>query len=245
MEPKMTKMSTLTGLFLWTVAAQAAPIVTLSGECGAWVTASVTLDAEGDYRMIWGDAGIVSVPMGRCAGTEVGVDGPASPMRTAVGGLDAAAFPTAAERCTQSVQVIDLATCEVSPVVSLSTLPGVGYAGGYDDGHADGHAAGLGECDPLAGYDDGHADGLAEGGGGGLNCFQSSYCWHADIWFLTGLPVSRVGHATRDECSEGPPCFIDCENAEWTAGQNAISPLTGPLFPEFPFYSFIELICTD
>ena len=75
----MAKSSMLAGLLLWTFTAQAAPRVTLSGECGGWVTVDIALDADGDYRMIWGEAGSETVPLGGCAGTEVGVSGPASP----------------------------------------------------------------------------------------------------------------------------------------------------------------------
>ena len=207
MEPKMITMSTLTGLVLWTAAAQAAPSLSLSGECGAWVTANVTLDAEGDYRMIWGDAGMVSVPMGHCEGTEVGVLGPASPMRTAAGGSDETAVLVAGERCTKSIQVIDLTTCEVSPVVSLSTLPAGGYAGGYEDGVIAGYDDG---------YDDGHADGLADGGGPSINCFQSGFCFEAHLYYpdLFG-PFSAVGPATEAECLMDP-ASLDAQ--AWLAG---------------------------
>lgn len=183
----MYKFSALFAILLSSTAAHAAPSVALSGECGGTVTITVTLDAEGDYRMVWGDPGVDTVPMGGCAGTEVGVLGPASPMRTAIGGTDVLDLSTAAGRCAQSVQVIDLATCEVSSVESLAALPGVGYSEGYDDGYGVGlgecdplagygvgfddgfmggfdlgFEAGLAECDPLAGYDLGHMDGLAE-----------------------------------------------------------------------------------
>jgi hypothetical protein len=154
--------------------ANAAPSVSVSGECGDWVTIDITLDAAGDYRMIWGDPGSDTVPLGSCAGTSVDIDGSVAPLRTASDGEDSIVLLSNVERCSQSIQVIEISSCEVSPAVSLSTLQGAGYEAGFIDGAASVERE--------------------------MNCFQSAYCWYGNERLMTGTPRSKHGPATQAEC---------------------------------------------
>ena len=161
-------------VFALGTSAHAAPTVSVSGECGDWVTIDITLDAEGDYRMIWGDPGRDTVPLGVCTDTSVDIDGSVSPLRTASDGEDSIVLLSNVERCSQSIQIIAIPSCEVSRAVSLSTLQGVGYEAGFIDGAA--------SVEPEK------------------NCFQSAYCWFGNERLGTGTPRSRHGPATQEEC---------------------------------------------
>jgi hypothetical protein len=135
--------------------------------------------------------------------------------------VDSISLPTTAEHCSQSLQVIDMSSCAVSEVVSLTTLAEVGYADGFADGVA------SVECDLDEAYDDGFTDGEAsvvvpdgedycdadstdwDALAGACvssieepkSCFQSGFCYLGDVVLESGLPNSIVGPASWDDCN--------------------------------------------
>jgi hypothetical protein len=216
----MIMRSLLAVPLLWTFTAQAAPSVTVSGECGGWVTVDIALDADGDYRVIWGETGSETVPLGGCAGTEVGVSGPVTPLRTTTAGADSISFPTTAEHCSQSLQVIDMSSCAVSEVVSLTTLAEVGYASGFADGEA------SVECDLDAGYADGYAAGLED-------CplvEEAPECFMAGLCAFYGLEAS-YGHLELEEAE----ALSDLCRLRWVEGNGLLASMPLKFVPPSPF----------
>ena len=77
----------------------------------------------------------------------------------------------------------------------------------------------LGACDEDSafdlGYELGYIDGAASGGGGSdINCFQSSFCYHTNLYWGTGLSASISGPATEAECMDG-----GVDQAAWESGE--------------------------
>lgn len=84
----------------------------------------------------------------------------------------------------------------------VSTLPDVDAA--YDDGYAAGEASvvipdGDYYCD-AASTDWDEVAGACVSSVEEMSCLQSGYCQGADDYWGTGLPNSKVGNATVDEC---------------------------------------------
>ena len=112
---------------------------------------------------------------------------------------------TTTKFCSQSVQVIDVSSCAVSEVVSLTTLAKAGYADGYADGYAECEASvvvpdGEDYCDEDSTEWDTLAGACVSSVEESRNCLQSAYCYYIDIYFETGQPNSIVGSATEEEC---------------------------------------------
>ena len=173
--------------------AHAAPTLSFTGSCDGEVTATVT--EAGSYRVIFGSPGTTVVPMGICAGTELGISG--ATVSAIVTGSEIS-FELSGDDCGASAQVIDVATCETSDVVTLPAAPT--YEAGY-----------------LEGYEDGYEECMVDGAGE-INCFQSAFCETTDAYLKTGLPNARQGNASFEECQAD----IYSEEAQaWNAGWHA------------------------
>ena len=232
----IASLFTLVGLGLSTQAL-AAPTLTVSGSCGG-VTTAVT-DAT-NYRLVYGEVSAYTIPGGSCADTEIGVTGSVSaPMSDSE-----TTFVLNELNCGASAQVIDMNTCEVSPVVVLPTEDA--YDMGYDDGYAFGYDEGVASVDTTSYYDEGYTAGYAAAptpesndesictAAGGtwdgsdctapapeepMNCWQSGFCQGLDDTWGTGRPRFIVGHASEVQCEAADSSDV-YSSGVWTASSS-------------------------
>ncbi|MFT4628226.1 MAG: hypothetical protein ACI8PZ_006921 [Myxococcota bacterium] len=112
--------------------ATAAPTLSIEGECPGGADISIgAMTAGGQVAFLMSTIGEGSnvVPGGACAGTVTGLAGARMPFKLTDFDADGAiamspVLPDSA--CSAFVQVLDLTTCELSPVVDMSTVGAVG-----------------------------------------------------------------------------------------------------------------------
>jgi hypothetical protein len=204
----------------WSGAALAAPTLDISGTCGGEVTAEVTLDAPGTYRLLWGEERSYTITGGGlCSGVEMAVGGSASGELPASSGSASMSFTVSPEHCGLSVQAIDLETCEVSGVAVLPLHPRDTCVEGelYDPAAV----ACVSRSSIMAedgSYDDGYIDGYLVGFIDASDVYSTDYADGFEAGFATGEAACSDDYATGFADGFASVACEDCEVCDLMAG---------------------------